>query len=350
MSVVTKLKLTGAAVAATAFAVALLAGLQSIQAQEAPVQLKVSLFTPPTGILNVQMKSIKKRVEEDSKGKIVLSIFEASQMGPPERQFDLVRTGVADVSIMLMNMVPGRFPLMEMGSLPNLISAEGTEQTSGLLSSAVLKASGEFLTKEFAGAKLMNVAISPPPVILTKKEVTSLEGLKNLRIRHPGKVHLDTLDAFGAVPVSVRPTELSEAMSRGQIDGVLTIYSGVTTFKLQDIAKHTIEIPSGGMVFGIFMNEAIYDKIPSHLKPVIDKYFGAAIQPEWSQLFIDEEVAARKQLEEQGVVTRTLPDADRAAAAEIAGKLRDKAIADREANGLPAGRYVKALQAAAASK
>src|SRR5690554_1801129 len=89
---------------------ACLFGATTVNAQD-PVELKVSLFTPPNAPLNIQTKSIKERLEKESNGRIVMNVFEASQMGPPDRQFDLVRTGVADVSIMFINIAPGRFPL-----------------------------------------------------------------------------------------------------------------------------------------------------------------------------------------------------------------------------------------------
>ena len=44
-------------------------------------------------------------------GVLIIKIFSASQMGPPPRQFDLARTGVADFSIVLHGLTPGRFPL-----------------------------------------------------------------------------------------------------------------------------------------------------------------------------------------------------------------------------------------------
>ena len=317
----------------------------ALRAEEPVVNLKVSLFTPPAGILNVQMKRIKERIESESAGKIRLNIYESAQMGPAPRQYDLVRTGVADISIVLVTLTPGRFPLSELGTLPDLVKVGDASQASKLLSTAILENSAKYLAKEYEGTRLVNVAVTPAQGFLTKKEVTTLADLKGLRIRHGGKEYVETIEALGAVAVSVSPTDLAEALSRGRIDGVLGLYSTATTFQLQDSAKYFLPASSGGLVFAVVMNSASYDRIPTDLKPIVDKYFGPATQPEWSQLFLDEEAAARQQLEAKGVKVGALVRADQEIAEKTAAAIREKGVAQAEAAGRPARNFIAALQA-----
>lgn len=332
------------ALAAGALALSI-AATPASRAQEPIVNLKVSLFTPPAGILNVQMKRIKERIESESGGKIRLNIYESAQMGPAPRQYDLVRTGVADLGIVLVTLTPGRFPLSELGTLPDLVKVTDASQASKVLSTAILENSAKYLAKEYEGTRLVNVAVTPAQGFLTKKEVTTLADLKGLRIRHGGKEYVETIEALGAVAVSVSPTDLAEALSRGRIDGVLGLYSTATTFQLQDSAKYFLPASSGGLVFAVVMNSASYDRIPTDLKPIVDKYFGPATQPEWSQLFLDEEAAARQQLEAKGVKVGALVRADQEIAEKTAAAIREKGVAQAEAAGRPARNFIAALQA-----
>ncbi|HVG51168.1 MAG TPA: hypothetical protein VM867_06000, partial [Xanthobacteraceae bacterium] len=93
------------------------AGTASAQTTE----LKVSVFTPPINPHSMEMERAKKEIEAKTNGRLKLNVFHASQRGPAPRQFDLVRTGVADMAIVFHGLTPGRFPMSEMSELPGLI-------------------------------------------------------------------------------------------------------------------------------------------------------------------------------------------------------------------------------------
>lgn len=326
---------------------ALMLMVTSAHGQE-PIEMKVSLYTPPAGGINVEFKKIKESLEAESAGRIKVSIYESSQMGPPARQYDLVKNGVADVSILQVSLTPERFPLTELGTLPNIVPLKDGQLAPRVLSSAFLDVAPEYLASEFDGVKLVNFAIVPSDVLLTIKEVTTFEGIKNMRVRHGGAQQAQLMAAYGTVPVSVSAMELAEAFSRGQIDGMIGLYSTITAFQLQDSTKNVIGVPGGAFVFAVAMNPGFYEKIPADLKPLVDKYFGPEQQPKWSQFWVDEEANAKKKIEAAGVVVRSLSAADKDAVAEIAGQMRDKVLADKDAAGLPAKKFVDALRAAAA--
>ncbi|MGA8319673.1 MAG: hypothetical protein WB774_02335, partial [Xanthobacteraceae bacterium] len=75
------------------------------------VQLKASLFTPSGNPIVRATEKWADDLKEKSGGRLNISVFPGGQMGPPPRQFDLVRTGVADIAVILNGSTPGRFPL-----------------------------------------------------------------------------------------------------------------------------------------------------------------------------------------------------------------------------------------------
>ena len=87
--------------------------------------LKVSTFVPPKHAFNRMLKAWGEELSEKSGGELKVEIFPAGQLGPPPRQFDLVRAGGADVSVVLHGATPGRFPLSELAGLPLTTPSEG---------------------------------------------------------------------------------------------------------------------------------------------------------------------------------------------------------------------------------
>jgi TRAP-type C4-dicarboxylate transport system substrate-binding protein len=84
-------------------------------------ELKVSLFTVPGNPFNKAMTIWADDLKKKSGGRLVLKIFPAAQMGPAPRQFDLARTGVADIALILHGLTPGRFPLTELSHVPGVL-------------------------------------------------------------------------------------------------------------------------------------------------------------------------------------------------------------------------------------
>ena len=87
-----------------AFVGTMLTCIPQVTAQE--VELKASLFTPPSNPLVKGMQKWADELKQKSNGRLVIKIFPASQMGPAPRQFDLARTGVADISVFLHGLTP----------------------------------------------------------------------------------------------------------------------------------------------------------------------------------------------------------------------------------------------------
>lgn len=76
-------------------------------------KLKLSHYLPPMHQMHGWLTGWTDGLREKSGGEIDVEIFPASQMGPAGRQFDLVRTGVADIGFFFPALTPGRFPLSD---------------------------------------------------------------------------------------------------------------------------------------------------------------------------------------------------------------------------------------------
>lgn len=326
-------------IASAILAVALSAPLApAANAQEQPIEMKASMFLPPASSFNKGIDKWIAEVHEKSKGKLKISVFPGSQMGPPPRQFDLVRTGVADFGLVLHGLTPGRFTLTELAHLPGAI-------TSGYVGSRALAEVGpEILKADHPGVKILHVGtISPMPVI-SKKEVSKASDLKGTRIRAAGSVQSAVLEALGSVPVLIQPGEMNEALTKGMIDGASVGYSGMVTFHLTDAGKFVFEGDLGSVTFAFVMNQASYDKLPPDLKKVIDETSGANGNHFMARALEEEEQTLRAKYQKEGIKIQRLTDDG--PLREASAKIRETAIKTAEAKGLPAKEFLDKLKAA----
>ena len=88
------------------------------------IELRVTHFMPPNHTFQKELLRWADELDKASSGRLKLRIYPASQLGPVQRQIDLVKSGVADIAVGLHGATPGRYPLTEVVSLPFCITKE----------------------------------------------------------------------------------------------------------------------------------------------------------------------------------------------------------------------------------
>src|ERR1700676_936363 len=138
-----ELAIAGAALASAALAI----GSSSAQAQS--FQFKYTDYNPPNNFITDEINRWSKDIVDRSSGRVKIDVFPSSQMGPVPRQYDLVRTGVADFGFILLGSTPGRFPLSELSQLPGLFPSAYSASV------ALQETYPQYLAKEFEGVKML---------------------------------------------------------------------------------------------------------------------------------------------------------------------------------------------------
>ncbi len=316
------------------------AGLNPAGAQAPSFQFKYTDYNPPDNWITEEISRWSKEIMDKSGGRVKIDVFPSSQMGPVPRQYDLVRTGVADMGLVLLGATPGRFPLSELSQLPSLFPSAYSAAVS------LQETYAKYLTKEFAGVKMLYLFAGPTLPVLTKKPVHTLAEASGLRIRQPDVIHAQLIQALGAAPVGVQPGDVSDALNKGTIDGVMMGYSGVTAFQLHHVAKYSTEWNTGVVAFAMVMNQDSYDKLPDDIKKAIDESTGMVGAMRGGAEFDRDNEASRKVSGEAGVQFIEATPEDTKKLVELGQQIADKAVADLEAKGLPGRDYLAALKAA----
>ena len=213
------------------------------------------------------------KVEAESGGRIKIQLFHAMQLGgAPPQLFDQARDGVVDITWTVLGYTPGRFNKSEVFELPFMSGS--AEQSSRAFQEYVEK----FAADEFRDVKLIAVHTHGPGLFHTKAPVTGLESLRGMKIRGGSRIINNMLTKLGANPVGMPVPAVTEALSKGVIDGTTIPWEVTPALKVSELVKnHTTFAGQQGLytqTFAFSMNRSAYDKLPADLKKVIDNNSG----------------------------------------------------------------------------
>ena len=286
--------------------------LASLPAAAQEITLKVHHFWPPGAMPPSQLLvPWCDKIAKDSGNKLKCQIYPSMQLGgTPPQLIDQVKDGVADIVWTLPGYTAGRFPLMEVFELPFMsASAESTSQ-------AAWEYYEKNAQKEFAGIRMLVVNVHDNGFVNTRdKQVKVMADFKGLKMRAPTRQTNKLLAALGATPVAMPLPQLSEAISKGVIDGYLLPWEVIPSIKAHELTKYHSETDPKSRalytaVFTLAMNQAKYDSLPADLRKVIDANSGAPLSRQMGAQWDASAPPARKLAVDRGNTFYVIPAAE----------------------------------------
>ncbi|GAB4435837.1 MAG: TRAP transporter substrate-binding protein [Rhodocyclaceae bacterium] len=290
----------------------LMAAAGVVPAQE--VVLKVHHFLPPPSTAHAKfITPWCDKINKESAGRLKCQIYPAMQLGgTPPQLIDQVRDGVADIVWTLPGYTAGRFPAVEVFELPFMTK---TAQGSSRALWEYVKAN-RLDQNEFKDVHPILFHVHDEGHLhLVKGPVRTLADFKGLKLRAPTRQTNKLLAALGANPVGMPVPAVSEALSKGVIDGALLPWEVVPAVKVQELVKYHSETdPSSRALYTtafIFaMNKAKYDSLPPDLKKVIDANGGAQASAWVGKVWDDSAPGARNLAVRRGNQFNTISAAE----------------------------------------
>jgi TRAP-type C4-dicarboxylate transport system substrate-binding protein len=247
----------------------------SLMAQE--VTLKVSHFLPPNS--NYQKLVLEPwcaKLATDSNHKLKCQIYPAMQLGgTPPQLVDQVRNGVADIIWTSPSYSTGRFPYTEALEQPFVLPPGGLAG-----SKAMWEYYTQFGTKDYADYKMLAMFSGSGVIFSTSaKPLLGLESFKGIKLRSSSRAAAKLVTALGGSPVNMPPAQITEAISKGVVDGAVATWELVPAVKLEEVAKYHMEGPANLPGFTMnplvmLMNKQKFESLAPELKAVIDKNSG----------------------------------------------------------------------------
>lgn len=312
----------------------------------APTKLKLSHYLPPQHQSHKEFQRWADELRQKTGGQLDIEVFPAGQMGPPPRQFDLARTGVADLAFVYTALSPGRFPMTDMLGAPFLFTKTDRRPIATADASLITTNLRDRLANEYAGTKVLYFVVSTAlGLFMRNKTVKTPDDLKGLRIRPTSATAASHLQAWGASPTTIGPTELADALDKGVVDGAIFNFEGGKVFQLQQSVKYVSLLADSVGIFCLVVNSQAMKNMPKELRQAITETTGPAAGQRVGGLYDASEAEGRKVFEQAGVQIAQI-DGDAAAAFELKTKaITEQQLAALESKGLKAHQLLADVRA-----
>jgi TRAP-type C4-dicarboxylate transport system substrate-binding protein len=259
-----------------------------------PVTLKFGFPPPASSYDNTHgVGSWIEEVEKASGGTLKIQLFTGPTLGTFRDIYDRTLTGASQISFSTFGDLAGQFQRTQVASLPFL-----TRNTADL-SMALWKLYADGLLPEYGKVRLLALFSFPNAVLHTNKPIATTADLKGMRIAASSRITSEVVNAFGAAPVSLTPSELYEAVSHRLAAGAITSLGAAKVFKLTEVTTYHLEAPLGAAPGFVFMNKDVYATLPQPAKDAIDKFSGASFSKMLGEANELEQRDARDELKAQ---------------------------------------------------
>lgn len=319
--------------AGLAAGIALTASVATAQARE----LAFAVFIPaasPT-VQQIYEPWIEWFNEEAAEHGVSIRLFAGGTLGRnPLAQAQMVRDGVADITLTVPSYTPGVYPDYDIFELPGFArnTAEG--------SLAALEMQREGLLRGYEDFHVVAMYSSGAYMLHSRNPIASVEDIDGQRFRVAGQIQTAVIEALGGVPQSLGAGEMAENIDRGLIDGAMTDASVARTFRVTDVTSHHYDANLGVLVFAIVLNRGVYEELPEPVQELLSQsgevivarqieHYGAAIERNIAEWQADEArtVIIPDEAERERIAAAVQPVIDRVAGAASPGLI--EAYAER---------------------
>lgn len=234
------------------------------------IKLKMATEKPPTHLdMTDNFPGFFQMVEAATNGKYKIEVeyFPVNTILAPADIYDGVVKGIVDVGQSSMAYTPQRFPVMLTPSQPGIAPPVNTSA----MAKAANELYAEFQPAELADTHLLYVYASGPGWLHTKKEVTSIDQVKGMRIRVSG-VGTEGVKAIGGDPIAMPMGDVYEAAQKGTIDGLLSPAETLEGWKHAELFDYSVFSPYlyASDIFFVTMNKNVWESLPDDLKAAFE--------------------------------------------------------------------------------
>ena len=255
-----------------------------------------------------------------------VEIYPASQLGAIPRMSEGVLLGTIEAFTTPTSFVTNVDPRFQAFDVPGLF--KDADEVDAVIHDKDFRDYMEtlFLDK---GIRIIGAIYNSPTQMLTREPVTSIDGMKGLKIRtFASPLQMKPMEAVGVTPTPLALSEVIPQLQAGGIDGMLAGIPILTAFKFYDTAKHVTNIDMNQIVSVTLVNEAWFQSQSDEVKTAIIEAGRAAEKTVFPWGVTNVEKAQQAWLDNGGEV-HMLPEDQQTKLHEIFAKTADEVIADQ---------------------
>ncbi len=265
----------------------------------AETTLRFNKFIPSRHPYQVHIMDVwAKDVAKATAGNVKIE-FTGSSLAPPPRQFDLVRSGGADLAFSFVGYNPDRFVRTNMLALPML----GPSAKASTTAYWQLHAKAFAPMNEFRGVRLISLWTNMPGQLFTKNKVRKVADYAGIKTRVGDRILAATVKGLGAVPVFSPAPRSYEMLSRGVLTGAAFPALDTMAFKVQKFIPNAVMVPGGifSGAFYIIINERRWMSLSEKDRTAIEAISNAALAIRAATVIDGLEAKAQAVLAKEGV-------------------------------------------------
>jgi TRAP-type transport system periplasmic protein len=237
-----------------------------LRASADPIVMKIGTATL-NDTQHEWMKRYKAAVERDSKGRIEVQLYPASQLGSIPREIEGTQFGAIQGWMgppEFLNGVDERYQVLSApGVFTSLEQAQRTSQDP-VFNKLFLDLGAN------KGLKGVTVWISGTNALMTRKPVRRLADAKDLKIRIlAGPLQEAVMHVMGATGIPMPLDQVAPALQQGAIDGIITNVSTGAPLKYYTSAPYATEIGQPYIFSVCVLSKTWFDKLPPDLQKIL---------------------------------------------------------------------------------
>ncbi len=211
-------------------------------------------------------------VQADAAGALNIDTYWGGTLGKhAHRQYELVQSGILDVTWVLPGYTSGQFTEMGLFELPFLFESATEAAVVGW------RLWERGLLTGFEDVVLVGFFTTEPNTLFMRTPINRLADLQHLKIRSLGAIQARWLELFGASPQTLPAAEMNQALDRDVLDGVIQGWTGMQTFRSYPLVSLSYDIPIGTTPFLLLMNRTTYEALPAAAAEAVKRHGGLEV-------------------------------------------------------------------------
>ena len=234
-----------------------------------PKKLVFANWLPPMNPVTKGFEEWAKDFEARTGGRYQVDVQSGGVLAGIPQSYDVVASGVADISEIITQDVEKPFPLTDIPGLP-FHNQPAVTSTKAWFNNVVTKG---YLDKEFSDVKLLFQFVAMGEDFLTTKPINNMADLKGLKVVIGGGPSKEKItNSVGAVGVFGGPPDAYMMLQKGIAEAVFISGLGLKEFHWDEFIHYIIEpLRVGSVIHTIAMNKNVYNSLPDDVKGILEE-------------------------------------------------------------------------------
>src|SRR4051794_14794219 len=252
-------------------------------------------------------RKFAQEIEKRTSGAVVAQVYPGSSLMKTNAQFSAMRKGALDMSLIPISYAGGDLAELNLGLMPGLVT--GYEQGLGWKDKPIGQELARFLASK--GVVIITWIWQAGGAASRARPLVEVGDARGMKIRGGSREMDLVLQAAGAAVLSLPSNELYAAMQTGACDAALTSSTSLTSFRLEELAKHLTTGRAKSywfMLEPLLMSKAVFDRLSNEEREII-LAVGAELEEYGRAAAVEDDVRVAKVYEAAGAKVHDLDEA-----------------------------------------